>query len=718
MHTQLLCAGQRSSWASLLCFAGLSLLAMPHAAAARDEGGFAIQSPDVVTGGLVLGDSVTINVTAPSSRLLKHVKVLMNGQDVTPALRNDGGSITGVVAGLSAGPNLFELFLHDGRGHDAHGHGDAVGRLVVAKATPPVRTCDSLTGVSGFPVQPLGGVGGTTITSAVLVPAVTGPNALPEYCRVQGTIQDRLGTAGVLGTVSYRTDQPYATRFEIRLPTDWNGRYMFQGGGGTEGGTPSASGSLTNGTNGVSMLRNGYVVAAQNGGHTNSQLPPTLAATASTPAILSQNMFFSDPLAVRDWGYNSIDVTTQTTKFLIDEYYGRRPDKSYFVGCSTSGRQGMAMTQLFPAHYDGVVAGDPFFVPPDISLSETWSLEQIIAISPVDPVTGKTLYHLSIPPADQQLFTNAILAACDAKDGLVDGVIEDMKVCKFDPATFVFPSSGPYGAIAPGQPLQCTGSKTDTCLTPAQVSAINTIAEGPRTSHGRKIVTPDGTTLSGYPLDGGFMQPQGIPTRDIGTATVQPGNIGLGSGQLPLFWFATPDPTYDPLTVNYDADIPLVAAASPAINNSTHIGAFLRRGGKLIFYHGLSDSGPPWPYTQRYFLDVASRHGGLEHASKFMKLYLIPNMGHCGGNAATDRFDMLAPLVNWVENRVAPDTVIASGANFSATLGTLTGLPTTRSRPLCPYPGTLRYTGPAGGDISIAANYSCSDGDSHRFDRH
>ena len=115
MHTQLLCAGQRSSWASLLCFAGLSLLAMPHAAAARDEGGFAIQSPDVVTGGLVLGDSVTINVTAPSSGLLKHVKVLMNGQDVTPALRNDGGSITGVVAGLSAGPNLFELFLHDGR---------------------------------------------------------------------------------------------------------------------------------------------------------------------------------------------------------------------------------------------------------------------------------------------------------------------------------------------------------------------------------------------------------------------------------------------------------------------------------------------------------------------------------------------------------------------------------------------------------------------------
>src|SRR5258706_11575571 len=234
---------------------------------------------------------------------------------------------------------------------------------------------------------------------------------------------------------------------------------MVRGGGGTEGGTANATGSLTNGTNGVSMLRNGYVIAAQNGGHLNTQLPPTLAATPTTPSILSQNMFFSDPLAVRDWGFNSIDVTTQTTKFLIDRYYGRNPDKSYFVGCSTSGRQGMAMTQLFPSHYDGVIAGDPFYIPPDISLSETWGLEQIIAISPKD-ATGKTLYHLSIPVADQQLFTSAILAACDANDGLVDGVIETMATCTFDPATFVFPSSGPYGSIAPGQPLQCTRAQT------------------------------------------------------------------------------------------------------------------------------------------------------------------------------------------------------------------------------------------------------------------
>jgi len=222
------------------------------------------------------------------------------------------------------------------------------------------------------------------------------------------------------------------------------------------------------------------------------------------------------------------------------------------------------------------------------------------------------------------------------------------------------------------------------------------------------------------------MQPSGIPTRDIGTPTSPPGNIGLGSGQLPLFWFTVPDPNYKPLTVNYDKDICLVTARSPAVNNSTDISAFVDRGGKLIFYHGLSDSGPPWPYTAEYFHKVAERQGQrhppvvrasvggrddsndtIHQAGDFMKLYLVPNMGHCGGNASTDRFDMLTPMVNWIENGIAPDTVLATGVNFSSTLGTLTGLPTTRSRPLCPYPQTLRYTGPDGGDISNATNYSC-----------
>jgi hypothetical protein len=408
---------------------------------------------------------------------------------------------------------------------------------------------------------------------------------------------------------------------------------------------------------------------------------------------------------VKDWGYNSIDVTTQTAKYLLGAYYGRAQERSYFVGCSTSGRQGMAMSQLFPQHYDGIVAGDPFYLPPEISLSETWGLQQIISIARIDE--GKPQYLEAFPVSDQNLFTSAILAACDELDGLADSVIDNMAACTFDPATFVFPSSGPYGSIAPGQPLQCTGGKTATCLTPAQVTATKKIAEGPRTSSGERITTPDGTTLVGYPFDGGFMQPSGVPTRDIGTPTSPPGNIGLGSGQLPLFWFSTPNPAYNPLTVNYDADIPLVRSSSPAVNNSTEIGPFLGRGGKIIFYHGLSDSGPPWPYTLKYFENVKKRHGGgMAGAAEFMKLYLVPNMGHCSGNMATDQFDMLTPMVNWIENGVAPQEIVATGNRFQAAPGAFTGLGnTTRSRPLCPYPKTLRYKG--AGEISEASSYAC-----------
>jgi Tannase and feruloyl esterase len=684
----------------------------------KSDIGYTITSPDTPVVGYVTTNSVTIKVTGPSSTAVRRAKLTLNGHDVTNWLSQDG---TGVVPGLKVGPNTFQLFESKGNNKEP------VARLVIEQATTPAVACASLATLTNFPIKAKGSADGTTITLAQLNPATS---TLPEHCQIQGVMRSRTGIAG-----PNATPQAYATNFEVRLPTAWNGRYMLQGGGGTEGSLPSATGSQT-GTASFPELSNGFAVATQNGGHQTSLLPPTTPKTATAPSILQANMFYPDAQAVQDWGYNAIDMTTQTAKYLINAYYGRAADRSYFVGCSTSGRQGMAMTQKFPTYYDGVVAGDPFYLPPDISLSETWGLEQIIAISPKDS-DGNPIYTQGFPVSDQNLFTNAILAACDADDGLVDGVIDKPAACRFDPATFVFPSSGPYGSIAPGQRLQCTGAKTPTCLTAAQVTAVKTIAQGPRTSKGKRIVSPDGTLLSGYPFDGGFMQPSGIPTRDIGTATSPPGNIGLGSGQLPLFWFKVPDPTYNPLTVNYDTDIKLVTNSSPAVNNSPDISPFIDRGGKLIFYHGLSDSGPPWPYTVDYFHKVAERQAwkhspfrhettgkhhdsddSLHRAGDFMKLYLVPNMGHCGGNASTSRFDMLTPMVNWIENRVEPDTIVASGTSFSSTLGTLTGLPTTRSRPLCPYPQTLRYTGPAGGDISVASNYSCVNGGFYRFDEH
>src|SRR6266850_2586610 len=685
-------------------------LAFAGSAALADDQ-YSISAPGTTLTGYVTGTTLPVSVTAPTGKHAERLTLRLNGKDVTSALHPDAsGALTGTVSGLTSGANTLQLFAKK----------EEVATLTVMQGMAPAVRCDSLATLTNFPVQTAGTMGGTVITAARIVPAA---GTTPEYCLVQGTMEERIdGVAGVVGTPSHRTDQRYRTLFEVRLPSAWNGRYMFQGSGGTEGGLPGASGQI-GGTSGVNVLGNGFVVASQNGGHVNGDLPPAAVLPPGTPntttdlnhiQVISGNMFFPDEKAVRDWAYHAIDITTQTAKYLINAYYGRAQERSYFVGCSTSGRQGMAMSQLFPQHYDGIVAGDPFYLPPDISLSETWGLEQIIAISPQNQ-PGVPQYLQSFTLADQNLFTNAILAACDHLDGLVDGVIDNAAACHFDPETFVFPSIGVYGSIAPGMPLQCTDDqhKTASCLTPAQVTATKRIDQGPRTSLGRRIVSPDGTPLSGYPFDGGFMQPSGIPTRDVGAPNpnpnlppIQPGNIGLGSGQLPLFWFANPDPTYNPLTVDYDNDIRLVTPASPAVNNSTDIRPYLKRGGKLIFYHGLSDSGPPWPYTLKYFRDVARRHGGVKHADDFMKLYLVPNMGHCSGNIATDQFDMLTPMVNWIENGVAPDEIVATGTRFPATVGPYVGDGnTSRSRPLCAYPKTLRYSG--SGDISQASSYVC-----------
>ena len=157
----------------------------------------------------------------------------------------------------------------------------------------------------------------------------------------------------------------------------------------------------------------------------------------------------------------------------------------------------------------------------------------------------------------------------------------------------------------------------------------------------------------------------------------------------------------NPVNFNWDLDVPRVVESSPAVNDNPDLHGFKAHGGKMILYHGLSDSGPPWTYTAQYYDEAVARNkGGGKPHEDFLRLYLIPNMGHCSGGPATDQFDMLTPLMNWVEKGIAPDSIVASGRNFKTA-------PTTRSRPLCAYPKTARYTGPTGGDLANAANYSC-----------
>jgi hypothetical protein len=555
-----------------------------------------------------------------------------------------------------------------------------LGMLVSVAAMPdPTTACLDLASITNFPVKP------TQITLAKWNPAgTTTANGvpLPDHCQIQGIIQSRIGTDG----------NPYGTRFEVRLPThtDWNGRYMFQGGGGSEGSLPAATGSA--GTLSPT-LAHGWAVASQNGGHQNSELP-------------NSSVFFLEEQAVIDQAYNSIDVTTRTAKFLINRFYGRRPDYSYHVGCSTGGRQGMVFSQKFPNYYDGIIAGAPVYLNQAIHLTEVWGVQAIEAITPTPIQTlqnGDPILYPAFPVEDQQLFTRAILQACDGLDGFVDGIIDDLRTCHktFDPAIYVFSDTG--------QPLQCTGAKTPACLSPGQIDAVKKINEGPRNSAGETIKAPVGgsvhphadNTIVGYPYDGGFMTPTGIPSRKIGTPTSTPGDLPLGVSRIGYQWLNPLDPSFEALSFDWNTDVNRLLTESPYSSSvSLNVEKFRNRGGKILWYHGISDPGPPATLTKIYYDALAKISGGLRQVKKFTRLYFIPNMGHCGGGPATDQFDMLTALVNWVENGVAPDEIVASGTNF-------TSAPTKRSRPLCPYPEEVRYVGGTAEGLTEASNYVC-----------
>ena len=208
--------------------------------------------------------------------------------------------------------------------------------------------------------------------------------------------------------------------------------------------------------------------------------------------------------------------------------------------------------------------------------------------------SGPILYP-AFPVEDQRLFIHAILQACDALDGIADGVIDDLRGCykKFDPATYVFSDTG--------QPLQCTGGKTPACLSPGQIDAVKKINEGPRNSAGETIEAPLAAsvhpraynTIVGYPYDGGFMAPAGIPSRKIGTPTSPPGDLLLGVARIGYQWLNPLDPDFDALSFDWDNDVNRLVSESPYSSSiSLDIEIFRKRGGKIIWYHGIVIPGP------------------------------------------------------------------------------------------------------------------------------
>jgi feruloyl esterase len=494
---------------------------------------------------------------------------------------------------------------------------------------------------------------------------------LPAHCVVKGTINPRTGSDGVA----------YGIQFELRLPSQWNSRFFFQGGSGTDGSLASAYGTINPADGSLNVaLTQGYAVVSTDGGHENALLSTTSA-------------FGADNQARIDYGYNAIDKTATTAKSIIGAVYGKAPDRSYFVGCSNGGRQGMQFSQKFPGYFDGIVAGDPVMDLGSITAAEVWGLQQIIAIAP--SVAGVPQYSLAFSASDRQLYTDAYLHACDAADGVVDGMVQDASTCHFDVST-----------------LQCPGAKTSACWSPQQVQAVRNIVGGPADQNGFDTYAPGylrtrETVVQGYPLDFGWMSPAGQPTRLLGTTTSAPGDIALGGTQIPYMHITPPDPTFNPLTIDWLTYPDKMTVAAPWLSTQIDLSAFTARSGKIIFFHGSSDPGPSVANTVRYYEQLAALNGGFAATQKFARLFQIPGMGHCSGGPATDSFDPLAAIVAWVESGATPERIVATARASNTALTAVTpAIPAGRTRPLCPFPAHAAYSG--NGNVDDAANCTCT----------
>lgn len=532
----------------------------------------------------------------------------------------------------------------------------------------------------------------TVIRSAGLKPpsaATTGRGAtpaLPEHCEVFGRMNERTGANG----------QHYAINFHMRLPTAWNGKFFFEGGGGSNGSIGAALGNLQ-GQQPTNALVLGYAVVSQDSGHDN--------ATNNDPKMNGAQTFGFDEQARLDFGYNSYDQVTQAAKDLIKLYYGKPPDRSYYVGCSEGGREAMMVTQRFPDYFDGVLACSPGFKLPKAAIAEAWDTQAFAQVARADGVTdpnGEPFMNKTFTDEDLALVASTVLAACDKLDGLEDGIIANFRACT-------------SGVVKPKlDALTCKGQKDANCLTSLQITAIEKVHAGATNSKGEEIYAdrPWDAGIGGK-LGPGYNQGWRIWKLGMFNSPANSSiNATLGSGAISAIFTTPPTPVASSgaapvaylLGLNFDTDVQKIYAETGIfaksawdfmMASSTDLSAFRKHGGKLILTHGVSDPVFSVDDDIAWLTEVNKVNKGK--ASDFVRLFAIPGMNHCQGGPATDRFDAFTALVNWVEKKAPPEKIMAS-----AGLGTPWP---NRTRPLCPYPEYAKYKGT--GSIEDAANFVC-----------
>ncbi|MBZ5700072.1 MAG: tannase/feruloyl esterase family alpha/beta hydrolase [Acidobacteriia bacterium] len=499
----------------------------------------------------------------------------------------------------------------------------------------------------------------TTITSAAVVPAgaftpPTGPVAVTEEQIVRyGAVKIGSPTSVTLPSFCrVRLNVAPAVRIEVWLPASgWNGNFEGVGNGGLAG--------VISYTALVNALKLGYATASTDTGHEASD----------------ERWALGHPELVVDYGHRAIHEMTETAKRVIDAFYGTGPRHSYFDGCSTGGKQALTEAQRYPDDYDGIVAGGPANYFTHLMGSALWT----IVVTTKDPESY-------IPPSKLGMINDASVAACDALDGVKDGVLNDPRKCRFDPSI-----------------LLCKGSDSPNCLTPKQIDALKKIYSGPVDVSG-KLIYPG--TAPGFEKSW---------ERFITGAT--PGTSHNADLAIPFFrylMFGRPD--WDFRTWDYERDMPATDKKLGPILNAIDpdLRPFRAHGGKLLIYHGWQDSGISPLNTINYYKSVVAFMNQVDrsafereteaflNASKqtdsFIRLFMVPGVEHCDrlGGPGPDRSNFFGALANWVEHNQPPETILAS----HVTNGTVD-----RTRPLCPFPLTAQYSGH--GSIDDAANFVC-----------
>ena len=483
--------------------------------------------------------------------------------------------------------------------------------LLIAPGVAHAATCDSLTSLSSA---------GTTVTLAqeVAAGAFTQPGgrggrgggnafaSLPAFCRVAVTLKP-----------APRSD----IKAEIWLPAaGWNGKLHVVGNGGFAGTIGYAAMATA--------LAAGYATASTDTGHTG----PTA------------NTFVNEDVFV-DYAYRSIHETTVAAKKAVSGFYGSAPRFSYFSGCSTGGRQAMQSAQKYPEDFNGIVAGAAGVRPTRQAFGQNWMYQ-----ATADPASA-------LPRDALELLHAAVLTACDALDGVTDGVLENPRACRFDP-----------------QVIACEDAPDSACLKQPQVDAVRKIYAGPSNPR------------TGERLFAGLERGS-----ELGWG---PGPVGLAADFFRYVVFK--DPTWDPKTLNFDAHVALVdSKAEHRIMDatSTDLTPFTRRGGKLILYQGWAENGIPPGNLVTYYDNVRVK---TANAGTAVRLFMVPGMGHCGGGNGTSTFDMVAALDQWMTTGKAPQSVPASRVVNGQV---------DRTRPLCAWPQVAVYKG--SGSTDDATNFSC-----------